>query len=87
MERKKIVRKYSIFAILIAFWFIFRYFPTFTEWFYSEGIYPFIAKLLHLAFGWVPFSMGDMLYTTNNDTHKEKSVKHITHRKGQPSKG
>ena len=43
MERKKVVRKYSIFAILIAFWFIFRYFPTFTEWFYSEGIYPFTA--------------------------------------------
>ena len=63
MERKKVVRKYSIFAILIAFWFIFRYFPTFTEWFYSEGIYPFITKLLHLAFGWVPFSMGDILYT------------------------
>ena len=78
MERKKIVRKYSIFAILIAFWFIFRYFPTFTEWFYSEGIYPFIAKLLHLAFGWVPFSMGDVLYTLFFVSIIIGSIKHFS---------
>ena len=62
MEKKK-VRRYSVWAMYVAIWLVFRNFPTFTERFYSNGIYPYIAKLLHLAFGWVPFSFGDILYT------------------------
>ena len=62
MEKKK-VRRYSLWAMYVAIWLVFRNFPTFTERFYSNGIYPYIAKLLHLAFGWVPFSFGDILYT------------------------
>ncbi len=61
--KKKQLRKYSIWAIYIAIWLIFRNFPSFTERIYSRGIYPYIAKVLHLAFGWIPFSMGDVLYT------------------------
>ena len=62
MEKKR-VRRYSVWAMYVAIWLVFRNFPTFTERFYSNGIYPYIAKLLHLAFGWIPFSFGDILYT------------------------
>ena len=62
MERKQ-VWKYSVFAIYIVIWLVFRTFPTVTEHIYSKGIYPYIAKVLHFLFGWIPFSMGDILYT------------------------
>lgn len=38
-------------------------FPEFVERFYSNGIYHFISKMMHYAFGWIPFSVGDILYT------------------------
>ena len=42
---------------------ILRNFPQFIETFYSQGVYPFISKLLRYVFGWIPFSMGDIFYT------------------------
>jgi len=33
------------------------------EKYYSLGIYPLIARLERLLFGWLPFSVGDILYT------------------------
>lgn len=38
-------------------------FPNFVERFYSHGIYIYISKLMRYTFGWLPFSMGDVLYT------------------------
>ncbi|HLT34264.1 MAG TPA: DUF3810 family protein, partial [Aquaticitalea sp.] len=38
-------------------------YPNFVERYYSQGIYPVIAKLMHFTFGWIPFSIGDVLYT------------------------
>ncbi|PRX54196.1 DUF3810 domain-containing protein [Flagellimonas meridianipacifica] len=38
------------------------YNPDFIENYYSNGIYPFISKALRLLFGWIPFSIGDILY-------------------------
>jgi hypothetical protein len=32
------------------------------EQYYSQGIYPFISRFLRYLFGWLPFSMGDILY-------------------------
>lgn len=32
------------------------------EKYYSTGIYPLIARLERLLFGWIPFSVGDILY-------------------------
>ncbi len=32
------------------------------ETYYSTGIYPFIASTLQYLFGWLPFSIGDILY-------------------------
>ncbi|GLB49891.1 DUF3810 domain-containing protein [Neptunitalea lumnitzerae] len=37
--------------------------PDFVEKYYSTGIYQFISKISRYIFGWVPFSIGDILYT------------------------
>lgn len=36
--------------------------PQLVERFYSEGLYKGISFLLHLLFGWLPFSFGDVIY-------------------------
>lgn len=41
---------------------LFSFFPGTVEKYYSTGVYLFIARLLRIAFGWVPFSVGDILY-------------------------
>lgn len=38
-------------------------YPDFVERVYSHGIYIWISKLMRYAFGWIPFSIGDILYT------------------------
>ncbi len=42
---------------------ILKNYPAFVEQFYSNGLYVFISKLMRYAFGWLPFSIGDILYT------------------------
>lgn len=37
--------------------------PEWTEVIYSNTIYKIISLLLRYAFGWIPFSVGDLLYT------------------------
>jgi len=37
--------------------------PDLVEAYYSEGVYPYIAKFLRSLFGWIPFSIGDVFYT------------------------
>lgn len=39
-------------------------YPELVEKYYSEGIYPVISQFLRLLTGWIPFSVGDILYTT-----------------------
>jgi hypothetical protein len=34
------------------------------ENYYSFGLYPVISKMLRTLFGWIPFSIGDLLYIT-----------------------
>lgn len=46
-------------AILIR---IVSFFPSIVERYYSNGIYPIFSRLLKYSFGWIPFSMGDILY-------------------------
>ncbi|MDC9722972.1 MAG: DUF3810 domain-containing protein [Urechidicola sp.] len=36
--------------------------PAFIETYYSLGIYPYIARFSRIIFGWLPFSIGDILY-------------------------
>ena len=38
-------------------------YPQFVETYYSHGVYQGISKVLRFIFGWIPFSMGDILYT------------------------
>ena len=38
-------------------------FPNLVESIYSQGIYIWISKAMRYAFGWLPFSVGDILYT------------------------
>jgi hypothetical protein len=41
---------------------IFSLFPGAVERCYSTGLYPVIARLQRLLFGWIPFSIGDLFY-------------------------
>ncbi|HVY76377.1 MAG TPA: DUF3810 domain-containing protein [Puia sp.] len=41
---------------------IFTYFPDAIEKYYSNGFYPFLARFQRFMFGWIPFSIGDILY-------------------------
>lgn len=41
---------------------ILKFFPSFVETYYSNGIYPFLAKISRYLFGWIPFSIGDIFY-------------------------
>ncbi|MEW7279121.1 DUF3810 domain-containing protein [Aquimarina sp. 2201CG1-2-11] len=41
---------------------IISFFPSFVERFYSNGIFIYISKMLRYAFGWIPFSFGDIAY-------------------------
>jgi hypothetical protein len=52
-------------AILLVFQLVFvqliRKYPSFIEQYYSNGIYLFTSKLLRILFGWIPFSLGDLV--------------------------
>ena len=41
---------------------IVSYFPRGVERWYSNGLYPQISRVQRVLFGWVPFSVGDILY-------------------------
>ncbi|WP_372792923.1 DUF3810 domain-containing protein [Lutibacter sp.] len=64
MELKK---TYKILTILLvmqwAFIQIITESPNFIEHYYSNGLYLYISKFLRIIFGWLPFSIGDILYT------------------------
>src|SRR6185369_9549424 len=37
-------------------------YPGFIERYYSNGVYPVISKTQRFLFGWIPFSVGDLIY-------------------------
>lgn len=41
---------------------IFSWYPEAVEKYYSRGVYPFLSRGQRILFGWVPFSVGDILY-------------------------
>lgn len=51
-----IIPQYIVVKILSAY-------PNFVESVYSNGIYVFVSKAFRFLFGWIPFSVGDILYT------------------------
>ncbi|HUR11437.1 MAG TPA: DUF3810 domain-containing protein [Flavitalea sp.] len=50
---------WSALAIAIR---IFSLFPHAVEKYYSNGLYPVIGQLQRLIFGWIPVSIGDLIY-------------------------
>ena len=38
-------------------------YPEFIETYYSKGVYPYISGFWRSIMGWIPFSVGDILYT------------------------
>lgn len=42
---------------------VLAHYPQFVEKHYSFGIYQWISKFMRLVLGWIPFSVGDILYT------------------------
>lgn len=42
---------------------VLKNYPEFVEQFYSNGLYVGLSKLSRYVFGWIPFSIGDLLYT------------------------
>lgn len=63
MDNKKI---YKILTILLvmqwAFLRIIAQYPALIEKYYSNGLYIYISKFFNFLFGWIPFSIGDILY-------------------------
>lgn len=61
----ELMKKYLLPILLIVQIFLVKilsYFPETVEKYYSNGIYPIIAKSSRSIFGLVPFSVGDILY-------------------------
>ncbi|MFN2438510.1 MAG: DUF3810 domain-containing protein [Chitinophagaceae bacterium] len=48
-------------AILIK---LFSLNEAWVENYYTQGFYPFISSFLRILFGWIPFSVGDIFYTS-----------------------
>jgi hypothetical protein len=59
IRKNKLLTTLLILAIAIR---IFALFPSAVERYYTNGIYPVIALALRFLFGWIPFSIGDLVY-------------------------
>ncbi|MBC7902043.1 MAG: DUF3810 domain-containing protein [Gemmatimonadaceae bacterium] len=55
-------KAWLIVLLLILVIRIFSNFPEAVERYYSTGLYPLISGLQRILFGWIPFSIGDILY-------------------------
>jgi hypothetical protein len=61
MSYKRIVLAFS-FVLIWGLTQVMAYFPETVEAIYSQGLYKIISRLNRWAFGWIPFSLGDLLY-------------------------
>lgn len=62
----RITKKGALLIVLILQVFfinILKHYPDFVELYYSNGLYPLLSQLMRYSFGWVSFSVGDILYT------------------------
>lgn len=50
----------AVLLVIVARWFM-RSDQRVEHW-YAQGFYPYISGLLQVSLGWIPFSMGDLLY-------------------------
>lgn len=56
-----LVRAWILPVVLILLIWLLQQFPAIIETYYAQGIYPYIGRMLRLLFGWIPFSVGDVL--------------------------
>jgi len=62
LKKKKTIIALSIIPQYLIVKLLSNY-PEFIETYYSNGLYLFTSKALRYAFGWLPFSVGDIFYT------------------------
>ena len=63
MKRKKIYKILTIILVMQwAFIQIIAQYPSLVEKYYSNGLYSYVSKFLRTLFGWLPISIGDILY-------------------------
>ncbi|HEY8398589.1 MAG TPA: DUF3810 domain-containing protein [Flavihumibacter sp.] len=66
MQERMVQRyRYTGLFILVAIALLIKVlavFPELIERYYAAGIYPFISRVQRWLFGWIPFSVGDLLY-------------------------
>ncbi|KAB1155683.1 DUF3810 domain-containing protein [Flavobacterium luteum] len=60
MKRKYILPIFLIFQII--FLKVIAFFPEVVERFYSNDLYILLSKTIRISLGWIPFSVGDLLY-------------------------
>jgi hypothetical protein len=80
MEVKKNLIRYKKLSLIIALIVIIKIFSANTlnvERFYSTGFYSYFSKILRFIFGWIPFSVGDILYFLAGCWATWKLVKNI----------
>ena len=63
MLKNKRVVLIALFALQILLNNVLKHYPELVERFYSHGVYVALSKLMRYAFGWLPFSIGDIFYT------------------------
>jgi hypothetical protein len=61
-QKKSLIIAAVVLIAQLLLYYSLRSFPAFIERWYSTGIYPFIAKTMRYALGWIPFSIGDVGY-------------------------
>jgi hypothetical protein len=62
---KPVLRDRPLLFLLLLSLFVrlFSLFPNAVEHWYTYGFYPLYSRLIRLLLGWIPFSVGDLLYT------------------------
>lgn len=59
---KKTPRIWVVLLLLLLCIKLLSFFPTLVEQWYSNGVYPYLSYIFRLLTGWLPFSVGDLLY-------------------------
>lgn len=59
---RKIKLAWILPVLLVVIIKVFSLFPAAVEQYYSNGIYRSISKFQRIIFGWIPFSIGDIIY-------------------------
>ena len=61
LKHKKTIIAFSLIPLIFLAKLLGKY-PQFIEDYYSNGLYPIISAIKRYAFGWLPFSFGDLFY-------------------------